>query len=153
MIPGDDSLWLRSHAWPRLGSRGGYASPASSLTKTRSMFMPTRPSVGVSINLISSSLRSRASAKLKRLLSRVSLDDAQDVRAAPHAEADRVDHLRSPGREPLGQRIRPMAARPPRSSAGRRKTSRSRCILRRDGRDDHFLPNSGKKRETLEINS
>jgi hypothetical protein len=24
---------------------------------------------------------------------------------------------------------------------------------RRDGRDDHFLPNSGKKRETLEINS
>ena len=40
--------------------------------------------------------------KLKRLLSRVSFDDAQDVRAAPHAEADRVDHLRSPWREPWG---------------------------------------------------
>jgi len=40
--------------------------------------------------------------KLKRLLSRVSLDDAQDVRAVPHAEADRVDHLRSPWREPWG---------------------------------------------------
>src|SRR6516165_382624 len=42
--------------------------------------------------------------KLKRLLSRVSLHDAQDVRAAPHAEADRVDHLRSPWREPWGEK-------------------------------------------------
>ena len=65
--------------------------------------MPTRPSVGVSINLISSSLL-QGLGKLKRLLSRISLDDAQDVRAVPHAEADRVDHLRSPWREPWGEK-------------------------------------------------
>src|SRR6516162_4404659 len=42
--------------------------------------------------------------KLKRLLSRVSLDDVQKVRAVPHAEADRVDHLRSPWREPWSKK-------------------------------------------------
>src|SRR6516225_5364644 len=42
--------------------------------------------------------------KLKRLLSRVSLDDVQNVRAVPHAEADRVDHLRSPWREPWSKK-------------------------------------------------
>src|SRR6516164_10628396 len=42
--------------------------------------------------------------KLKRLLGRVSLDDVQDVRAVPLAEADRVDHLRSPWREPWGKK-------------------------------------------------
>src|SRR5215470_1997477 len=43
--------------------------------------------------------------KLKRLLGRVSLHDGQDVRAVPHAEADRVDHLRSPWRVPWGCKV------------------------------------------------